>query len=176
MIDQIIDKINDANNDEFEIDFDDEFDFDLKRIDNFFDINEFKKIKFKKRSKNVKQKNFVMTRKKKRRRNSSNEIFQISNISKRRSLINEMIKIEIENVINHEINEMNETNETNENENENEKKNKSNTTNFRFYNNNIANETNLKIYNKTTKKKICCTISNFDFVDVNNKRHFVDFH
>ena len=62
--DEITNEINDANKNEFDIDFDDEFDFDLKRIDNFFDINEFKKIKFKKRSKNVKQKNFVMTRKK----------------------------------------------------------------------------------------------------------------
>ena len=57
--------INDKNNDEFDVDFDDEFDRDLKRINNLFDINEFKRVKFKKRSKDVKQKKFVMTRKKK---------------------------------------------------------------------------------------------------------------
>ena len=57
--------INDKNNDEFDVDFDDEFDRDLKRINNLFDINEFKRIKFKERSKDVKQKKLVMTRKKK---------------------------------------------------------------------------------------------------------------
>ena len=65
IIDEITNEINDANKNEFDIDFDDELDLDLKRIDNFLDINEFKRIKFKERSKNVKQKNFVMTRKKK---------------------------------------------------------------------------------------------------------------
>ena len=77
IIDEIIYEINDINDDEFDFDFDDEFDQNLKRINNFFDINELKKIKFRERSKNVKQKNFVMTRKKKTttkfiKRNSSN--------------------------------------------------------------------------------------------------------
>ena len=57
--------INDKNNDEFDVDFDDEFDRDLKRVNNLFDINEFKRIKLKRRSKDVKQKKFVMTRKEK---------------------------------------------------------------------------------------------------------------